>query len=98
MIGDLDKTFESRVRIGIMAVLAVNTWVDHAQMRDLLNVTDGNLASHLAALEKAAYVEVRKRFVGRRPNTSYKCTTVGKRAFQAHLDALERLLNKDLRP
>lgn len=98
MIGDLDKAFESRVRIGIMAVLVVNTWVDHAHMRDLLDVTDGNLASHIAALEKAAYVEVRKRFVGRRPNTGYKCTTAGKRAFQAHLDALERLLNKDLRP
>ena len=98
MIADLDKAFESRVRIGIMAVLAVNAWVDHARLCELLDVTDGNLASHLAALERLAYVEARKRFVGKKPNTAYKGTTAGKRAFQAHLDALEQLLNKNLRP
>lgn len=98
MIADLDKAFESRVRIGIMAVLVVNSWVDHARLRELLEVTDGNLASHLAALEKLAYVEVRKRFMGKKPNTSYKGTTAGKRAFQAHLDALEQLLKTNLRP
>ena len=98
MIADLDKAFESRVRLGIMAVLAVNIWVDHARLRELLDVTDGNLASHLSALERLAYVEVRKRFVGKKPNTAYKGTTAGKRAFQAHLDALEQLLKKDLRP
>lgn len=95
MIEQLNKAFESRVRLGIMAVLAVNDWVDHSRLRELLNVTDGNLASHLAALEELRYVQVRKRFVGRRPNTSYKASVAGTRAFREHLDAIERLLPKN---
>ena len=92
MIEKLNKLFESRVRLGIMAVLAVNEWVDHVQLKELLGVTYGNLASHLTALEEAKYVQVRKRFVGKRPNTSYKATAAGARAFRAHLDAIEQLL------
>ena len=94
MIEGLHKAFESRVRLGIMAVLAVNEWVDHSQLRELLNVTDGNLASHLGALEELKYVQVRKRFVGKRPNTSYKSSVAGARAFRDHLDAIERLIPK----
>ena len=94
MIEQLNKAFESRVRLGIMAVLAVNDWVDHARLRELLAVTDGNLASHLAALEGLKYVQVRKRFVGKRPNTSYKATVQGAKAFRAHLDAIEQLIPK----
>ena len=94
MIEQLNKAFESRVRLGIMAVLAVNDWVDHSQLKDLLGVTDGNLASHLAALEELKYVQVRKRFVGKRPNTSYKSTVTGAKAFKAHLEAIERLIPK----
>jgi predicted ArsR family transcriptional regulator len=94
MIEKLNKLFESRVRLGIMAVLAVNDWVDHAQLKELLGVTDGNLASHLSALEDAKYVQVRKRFVGKRPNTSYKASAAGSKAFRAHLDAIEGLLPK----
>ena len=94
MIEQLHKAFESRVRLGIMAVLAVNEWVDHSQLRELLNVTDGNLASHLGALEELKYVQVRKRFVGKRPNTSYKSSVAGARAFRDHLEAIERLIPK----
>lgn len=92
MIDKLNKAFESRVRLGIMAVLAVNDWVDHSRLKELLDVTDGNLASHLSALEDLKYVQVRKRFVGKRPNTSYKSTVSGARAFREHLDAIERLI------
>ena len=94
MIEQLNKGFESRVRLGIMAVLVVNDWVDHARLKELLSVTDGNLASHLGALEQLRYVQVRKRFVGKRPNTSYKATVAGSRAFREHLDAIERLIPK----
>jgi len=94
MIDRLNKAFESRVRLGIMAVLVVNEWVDYAQLKELLSVTDGNLASHLAALEELKYVQVRKRFIGKRPNTSYKATTAGARAFRDHLDAIESLIPK----
>ncbi|MBX2974031.1 MAG: transcriptional regulator [Flavobacteriales bacterium] len=92
MIEQLNKAFESRVRLGIMAVLAVNEWVDHARLKELLNVTDGNLASHLAALEELKYVQVRKRFVGKRPNTSYRSSVTGAKAFRTHLEAIERLI------
>ena len=92
MIEQLNKAFDSRVRLGIMAVLVVNEWVDHARLKELLGVTDGNLASHLAALETLGYVQVRKRFVGKRPNTSYKATVAGGRAFRQHLDAIETLI------
>jgi predicted ArsR family transcriptional regulator len=91
MIERLNKAFESRVRLGIMAVLVVNEWVDHARLKELLSVTDGNLASHLAALEDLKYVQVRKRFVGKRPNTSYRSTVAGMHAFRAHIDAIEQL-------
>ncbi|HRH38626.1 MAG TPA: transcriptional regulator [Flavobacteriales bacterium] len=94
MIDKLNKAFESRVRLGIMAVLVVNEWVDHARLKELLNVTDGNLASHLSALDEMKYVQVRKRFVGKRPNTSYKASVAGARAFRDHLDAIERLIPK----
>lgn len=92
MIEQLNKAFESRVRLGIMAVLVVNEWVDHARLKELLHVTDGNLASHLAALEELKYVLVRKRFVGKRPNTSYRITVSGTKAFREHLEAIERLI------
>mgnify|MGYP001172365478 CR=1 FL=1 len=97
MIDRLNRSFESRVRIGIMAVLVVNDWVDHATLRRLLEVTDGNLASHLNGLEQAGFVQVRKRFVGKRPNTSYRVTASGRSAFQAHLDAIQELLKTDLK-
>lgn len=94
MIEKLNKAFESRVRLGIMAVLVVNDHVDHSELKELLAVTDGNLASHLAALETLKYVQARKRFVGKRPNTSYKATPLGIKAFKQHLDAIEQLIPK----
>ena len=93
-IEDLNKAFESRIRLGIMSVLMVNSWVDFGTMKEMLNITDGNLASHITALEKMNYVEVKKQFVGKKPNTSYGITKQGKKAFSEHLDALENLLKK----
>jgi len=90
----LNKEFESRVRLGIMSVLMVNDWVDFNEMKQLLNITDGNLASHSSALEKNNYIEIKKEFVGKRPRTSYRVTQVGREAFQKHIDALEAMLRK----
>lgn len=94
---DINKYFESRVRLGIMSVLMVEDAVDFTFLREALQLTDGNLASHLRALEEAGYLLVEKQFVGRRPNTRYTASTQGKTAFKNHLDALERLIqeNKD---
>lgn len=91
-IDQLNKAFESRVRLGIMAILMVNDWMDYNEIKEHLNLTDGNLASHINGLEKLSYVEIRKRFVGKKTNTSYKVTKVGKKAFQEHINALEKLL------
>jgi DNA-binding MarR family transcriptional regulator len=93
-IEDLNKAFESRIRLGIMSILMVNSWVDFGTMKEMLDITDGNLASHITALEKMDYVEVKKQFVGKKPNTSYGITKQGKKAFSEHLDALENLLKK----
>lgn len=91
-ISQLNKEFESRVRLGIMSVLMVNEWVDFTEMKNLLEITDGNLASHSRALEKSKYIEVKKEFVGKKPKTSYKVTQSGRDAFTNHLSALEKLL------
>ncbi|MCF3109737.1 transcriptional regulator [Niabella sp. CC-SYL272] len=92
IIEKLNKDFESRVRLGIMSVLVVNGWVDFLEMKEHLGVTDGNLASHIAALETKKYIEVKKEFVGKKTKTSYKITRGGKDAFVQHINALGRLL------
>lgn len=94
IIHQLDKAFESRIRLGIMSVLSVNEWVEFNELKRLLEVTDGNLASHIGALEKKGFVEVRKRFVGKKPNTSFRISPEGKSAFELHLVALENLLKQ----
>lgn len=94
MISQLNKEFESRVRLGVMSVLMVNDWVDFNEMKHLLEVTDGNLASHSSALEKSGYIEIKKEFVGKKTKTSYRVTQSGRAAFSEHLNALEKLLGK----
>lgn len=79
-----------------MSALVSNETMDFKRLKALLDITDGNLASHLKGLEKEAYIEVKKQFIGRKPNTKYSVTTSGKLAFQAHIDALESLINKQL--
>ncbi len=88
----LDKAFENRVRLQIMSVLVANQRYDFNSLKELLEVTDGNLASHLKGLEKEEYITVNKTFLGRKPNTNYEVTEKGKKAFKAHLDALEQLI------
>jgi DNA-binding MarR family transcriptional regulator len=91
-IEKLNKAFESRIRLGIMSALAVNDSLDFNSLKVLLNVTDGNLASHLKGLEKEKYIAVKKSFINRKPNTKYIMTKEGKAAFNDHLKALEKLI------
>jgi DNA-binding MarR family transcriptional regulator len=93
-IENLNKAFESRIRLGIMSILMVNEWIDFGTLKEMLNITDGNLASHITALEKMDYIQVKKQFVGKKPNTSYAATRSGRKAFNEHLDALENILKK----
>jgi DNA-binding MarR family transcriptional regulator len=93
-IGKLNKAFENRVRLGIMSVLLVDDYVDFNTLKEMLDVSDGNLASHITALEKAGYILVEKKFVGKKPNTTYSVTKEGRLAFNEHLNALEKLLGR----
>lgn len=90
----LDKAFENRLRLQIMSVLVVNDRYDFNSLKELLDITDGNLASHLKGLEKEEYIVVFKSFLGRKPNTNYETTEKGKTAFKQHLDALEKLIKQ----
>jgi len=94
ILNKLDKAFENKVRLGIMSALMVNDQMDFISLKDLLGVTDGNLASHLKNLENKAYVGYEKDFVDRKPNTTYKATELGKRALKNHINAIEKLLNE----
>lgn len=88
----LNKAFENRIRLGVMSILLVNETVSYNKLKDLLQATDGNLASHLKSLEKLEYIMVEKQFVNRKPLTTYAVTKIGKEAFKLHLDALEKML------
>ena len=93
LIANLNKAFDNKVRLGIMSALVVNENMDFTTLKELLEVTDGNLASHLKALEKEKYIHVTKQFIGRKPNTKYEATSDGKKAFKSHIDALEKLIS-----
>ena len=90
----LNKTFESKIRLGIMSVLVANESADFATLKSLLGLTDGNLASHTRSLEEAGYIRCEKKFVGRKPNTTYIVTRSGREAFTAHINALENFLKE----
>ncbi len=91
-VQNLNKAFENRIRLGVMSILMVNETVSYNKLKDLLQATDGNLASHLKSLEKLEYIMVEKQFVNRKPLTTYSATKGGKEAFKLHLDALEKML------
>ena len=92
LIENLNKVFDSRIRLGIMSALIVNEEVSFNELKELIQVTDGNLASHLKTLEESGYIKVQKGFIGRKTNTTYSVTKAGEKAFKAHLDALEKMI------
>lgn len=92
LIDGLHKAFESRIRLGIMSALAVNDTLDFNSLKEYLDVTDGNLASHIKALEKEEFIGMEKSFIGKKPNTKYFVTKAGSKAFDDHLKALEKLI------
>ncbi|MBC7722450.1 MAG: transcriptional regulator [Pedobacter sp.] len=91
-IENLNKIFDSRIRLGIMSALMVNDEVNFNDMKDLIQLTDGNLASHLKTLEESGYIKVQKGFIGRKTNTLYSVTKAGEKAFKSHLLALEEMI------
>jgi DNA-binding MarR family transcriptional regulator len=93
-IDGLNKIFDSRIRLGIMSMLLVEDSVDYNTMKENLELTDGNLASHIKALEKEEFIKIVKSFFGKKPHTRYYVTKLGKKAFLAHIDAIENLIKK----
>src|ERR1700683_4122059 len=91
-IDNLNKVFESRIRLGVMSVLLVNEEINFNDLKELLQVTDGNLASHLANLEENGYLKVKKGLIGRKTNTTYSITKTGEKAFKEHLGGLENMI------
>ena len=77
-----------------MSILIVNNWVSYKEIKSLLDVTDGNLASHIHALEKISFLEIKKQFIGKKPLTTYRVTKNGRKAFMDHINGLEKLLMK----
>jgi DNA-binding MarR family transcriptional regulator len=88
----LNKVFDSRIRIGIMSALIVNEDINFNDLKALIDATDGNLATHLKTLEEHKFIKVEKGFIGRKTNTVYTITRAGEKAFRNHLDALEKII------
>lgn len=86
---------DNRVRLGIMSILMVNDWVEFKRLKETLELSDGNLASHLKVLEKEKYIVISKQFVGKKPQTTYQVTALGRTAFETHLTALEALIKRN---
>ena len=91
----INKVFDHRIRLGIMSILMVNDSVDFKRLKELLGVTDGNLASHIKALEKVEFIDIKKQFIGKKPNTTYSVTELGKIEFKKHIAALEKLIRPE---
>jgi len=91
-ITGLNKVFESRIRLGVMSILVVNEEISFNDLKQMLEVTDGNLATHLVNLEENGFIKVHKGFVGRKTNTTYAITKQGEKAFQEHISALEAMI------
>lgn len=94
LLETLDKVLDNRIRLAVATLLMVNDRLDYSQLVKLLGVSDGNLASNMTAMEKAGYVAVEKRFVGKRPKTAYSLTPEGREAVTKHLKALEEILRR----
>lgn len=92
IIAKLNKSFDNKVRLGVMSVLLVDDWVEFTRLREMLELTDGRLASHLKVLEGEGFIKLKKNFVNRKPKTTYQATAKGRKAFNDHLNALEELI------
>ncbi len=91
-ITGLNKVFDNRIRLGVMSVLMVNEEISFNDLKQLLEVTDGNLATHLVTLEESGFIKVHKGFIGRKTNTTYSITRQGEKAFSEHISALENMI------
>ena len=90
----INKAFESKARLGIMSILMVNDSVDFTTIKNLLDLTDGNLASHSRNLEELGYIKSNKQFIGRKPNTRFSITAEGREDFHFPHSGFRRFFKK----
>lgn len=91
-VPSLDNVIHERARLAIVTALAGGEPRTHTELRDLLQLTDGNLSVHARKLEEAGYVTCAKEFAGRTPRTTYRLTTAGRRAFDRYLAHLSQVI------
>lgn len=92
----MNELIHQPTRLKIMATLNAlrgGTKLEFIELRKLLEVTDGNLGTHLTTLEKAGYVEIEKSFVGKKPRTRISLTRAGRRAFDTHVQYLQDIIH-----
>jgi len=90
----LDRVIHEKGRMAIMSLLAASPQLSFTELRDTLNMTDGNLTTHLRTLQQAGYLAVTKSFRENRPLTTCALTAPGKQAFAGYLDLLEQILRQ----
>ena len=90
----LDRVIHEKVRLAMMSLLAASTQLSFTEMRDTLNMTDGNLTAHMRTLLEAGYVSVTKAFQGGRPLTTYSLTAEGRKAFATYINLLEQIVRQ----
>ena len=90
----LDEVIHQKNRLGILAVLAEADYADFTYLKEILDLTDGNLSRHLQVLEEAGLVVIEKDFQGKRPRTRVKSTRRGRKALTQHLKAMQELINR----
>jgi DNA-binding MarR family transcriptional regulator len=90
----LDRVIHEKGRLAIMSLLAASPQLSFTELRDTLNLTDGNLTAHVRTLQEAGYVAVTKSFEGARPLTTFSLTAKGSRAFSAYIDLLEQIVQQ----
>jgi len=93
---ELDPVIHGKLRLAAMSLLAGAEDADFLWLRQRTGATDGNLGAQMTKLEEAGYVEVEKRFVGKKPQTLYRITVKGREALAGYVAALKRLLGAEL--
>jgi len=91
---DIDAVIHERVRLSIVAALAVSPQLSFIELKETLGLTDGNLSAHSRTLEEAGYIVVEKSFRGRRPHTAMRLTPKGRRAFERYLNTLRQIMDR----
>ena len=91
---DIDAVIHERVRLAIVAALAVSPQLSFNELKSMLGLTDGNLSAHSRTLEEAGYIVVEKSFKGRRPYTAMRLAPKGRKAFDRYLKMLRQIIDR----